>query len=131
MVESEARRHGKGTPVTVAKLDRLSRDVHFVSAWWPIASPSSSRELGPDVPPFLLHILASVAEQERRLISERTKAALAAAKARGVKLGNPRLGELREPMLAARKEGDHSTSLVAATPLEPPFVMRSPLALFG
>ena len=46
-------------------------------------------ELGPDVDPFMLHIYAALAEKERRLISERTKAALAAAKARGVKLGNP------------------------------------------
>jgi hypothetical protein len=44
-------------------------------------------DLGSDVPPLLLHILASVAEQERRLISERTKAALGAAKARGGRFG--------------------------------------------
>ena len=44
----------------------------------------------PNADPFMLHIYAAVAEQERTKISERTKAALAAAKARGVKLGNPR-----------------------------------------
>ena len=60
-------------------------------------------ELGADVPPFLLHILASVAEQERRSISERTKAALAAAKARGVVLGNPRLPELSAAANAAKR----------------------------
>ena len=43
----------------------------------------------PNADPFMLHIYAAVAEQERTKISERTKAALAAAKARGVKLGNP------------------------------------------
>ena len=46
-------------------------------------------ELGPDVNPFMLHIYAALAEKERRNISICTKQALAAAKARGVQLGNP------------------------------------------
>ena len=46
-------------------------------------------ELGRDADPFMLHLYAALAEKERRLISERTKAALAAKKASGVKLGNP------------------------------------------
>src|SRR5215207_1897888 len=44
-------------------------------------------ELGPDADPFMLHIYAALAEKERRLISARTKAALAAAKDRGKRLG--------------------------------------------
>jgi DNA invertase Pin-like site-specific DNA recombinase len=47
-------------------------------------------ELGRDADPFMLHLYAALAEKERRLISERTKAALAAKKAQGTKLGNPR-----------------------------------------
>jgi DNA invertase Pin-like site-specific DNA recombinase len=78
---------GSSRPIIVAKLDRLSRDVHFISGLMAQRVPFLVAELGPDVPPFLLHILASVAQQERLLISERTRAALAAAKARGVKLG--------------------------------------------
>src|SRR3954452_18338100 len=46
-------------------------------------------ELGRDAAPFMLHLYAALAEKERRLISERTKAALAARKARGSALGNP------------------------------------------
>jgi Resolvase, N terminal domain len=46
-------------------------------------------ELGRDADPFMLHLYAALAEKERRLISERTKAALAAKKASGAKLGNP------------------------------------------
>ena len=100
---TKARTHGKACPVGVSKLDRLSRDVHFISGLMAQQVPFLVAELGPDVPPFLLHILASVAEQERRLISERTRAALTAAKARGVKLGNPKLKEARAPMLAAKR----------------------------
>ena len=47
-------------------------------------------ELGRDADPFMLHLYAALAEKERSLISERTKAALAARKAAGAKLGNPR-----------------------------------------
>jgi DNA invertase Pin-like site-specific DNA recombinase len=79
-------------PIVVAKLDRLSRDVHFISGLMAEGTPFLVAELGPRVPPFMLHIYAAFAEEERRMISERTKAALAAAKARGVKLGNPNIG---------------------------------------
>ena len=46
-------------------------------------------ELGRDADPFMLHLYAALAEKERRLISERTKAALAARKAQGASIGNP------------------------------------------
>ena len=78
-----------GGAVVVAKLDRLSRDVHFVSGLMAQKVPFVVAELGADCDPFMLHIYAALAEKERALISARTKAALAAAKARGVKLGNP------------------------------------------
>ena len=47
-------------------------------------------ELGRDADPFMLHLYAALAEKERRLISERTKAALAARKAQGASIGNPK-----------------------------------------
>ena len=75
-------------PIVVAKLDRLSRDVAFISGLMAQGVPFIVTEI-PNADPFMLHIYAAVAEQERTKISERTKAALAAAKARGVKLGNP------------------------------------------
>jgi DNA invertase Pin-like site-specific DNA recombinase len=77
-----------GCPILVAKLDRLSRDVHFISGLMAQRVPFHVAELGPNIDPFMLHIYAAVAEKERAMISERTKAALQAAKARGVKLGN-------------------------------------------
>ena len=92
---AEARRQGKGTPVAVAKLDRLSRDVHFISGLMSHKTPFLVVDLGPDVEPFLLHLYAALAEKERSLISTRTKAALAAAKARGQTLGGPNLKEAR------------------------------------
>src|ERR1700694_1754797 len=75
--------------VAVAKLDRLSRDVHFISGLMSHRVPFLVAELGADVDPFMIHIYAALAEKERSLISQRTKAALKAAKDRGVRLGNP------------------------------------------
>lgn len=81
-------------PIVVAKLDRLSRDVAFISGLMAQRVKFVVTELGAETDPFLLHLYAALAEKERSLISERTKAAMAAAKARGVALGNPRLSDL-------------------------------------
>ncbi len=89
--------------VAVAKLDRLSRDVHFISGLMAHRVPFVVAELGPDVDPFILHLFAALAEKERAMISTRTKAALAAAKARGVALGGPKLTEARTQAVASIK----------------------------
>jgi hypothetical protein len=75
--------------VVVAKLDRLSRDVAFIAGLMVQRVPFIVAELGADADPFMLHLYAALAENERRLISERTKAALASRKTTGIKLGNP------------------------------------------
>jgi DNA invertase Pin-like site-specific DNA recombinase len=82
--------------VVVAKLDRLSRDVHFISGLMAHRVPFVVADLGADVDPFILHLYAALSEKERALISARTKAALAAAKARGTILGGRKLPEARE-----------------------------------
>jgi DNA invertase Pin-like site-specific DNA recombinase len=77
----EAARKAKAT-LLIAKLDRLARNVAFIANLMDACDqPFASR--------LTLHILAAVAEDEARRISERTKAALQAAKARGRKLGRP------------------------------------------
>jgi DNA invertase Pin-like site-specific DNA recombinase len=87
-------------PVLVAKLDRLSRDVHFISGLMAKRVEFIVTELGRQSDAFILHLFAALAEKERALISERTKAGLAAAKRRGVKLGNP---DIRSLIKAGRK----------------------------
>ena len=89
--------------VAVAKLDRLSRDVHFISGLMSHRVPFVVAELGADVDPFVLHLFAALAEKERALISTRTRQALAAAQARGVTLGSPRLAQARVSAVAAIK----------------------------
>lgn len=74
-------------PVLVSKLDRLSRDVHFISGLMLQQVEFIVTELGRQADPFVLHLFAALAEKERQLISERTKAGLAAARAKGRKLG--------------------------------------------
>src|SRR5271166_3437326 len=100
---AEAKRRGKGVPVVVAKLDRLSRDVHFISGLMAHRVPFIVAELGADVDPFLLHLYSAIAEKERALISQRTRAALAAKKAQGIKLGNPRAAEAAPKAHAAHR----------------------------
>lgn len=77
-----------GAVLAVAKLCRLSRNLHFITSL-----QNSKIEFcavdNPHATPFLIHILASVAEFERNQISSRTKEALQAAINRGVRLGNP------------------------------------------
>lgn len=89
--------------VIVAKLDRLSRNVHFISGLMAHRVPFVVAELGADADPFMLHLYAALAEKERALISARTKAALAAKKAAGAKLGNPRAAEAAVKAHAANR----------------------------
>ena len=61
--------------------------MHFISGLMMHKTPFIVAELGADADPFMLHVYAALAEKERRLISRRTRDALAAKKAQGVKLG--------------------------------------------
>lgn len=79
----------KGYILLVAKLDRLSRNLHFITALQNSKVDFVAAD-NPHATPFLIHILVAVAEHERNMISSRTKSALEAARARGVKFGNPR-----------------------------------------
>jgi DNA invertase Pin-like site-specific DNA recombinase len=74
-------------PILVAKLDRLSRDVHFVSGLMAHRVEFIVTDLGRQSDPFVLHLYAALAEKERSMIAARTKAGLKAAKRRGTKLG--------------------------------------------
>lgn len=87
---ARALRHAKltGAVLVVAKLDRLSRSVAFLST----LQDSGARFVAADMPEateLTVHIMAAVAEAERKAIGTRTREALAAAKARGARLGNP------------------------------------------
>jgi DNA invertase Pin-like site-specific DNA recombinase len=97
-----------GATLLIAKLDRLSRNVAFIANLMESGVAFVACDM-PHAKPFELHIRASLAEEEARLISERTKAALAAAKARGVKLGGWRGGPIVEAALAgeaSRRKAD-------------------------
>jgi DNA invertase Pin-like site-specific DNA recombinase len=94
-----ARKHKAA--VVVSKLDRLSRDVHFISGLMIHKVPFIVAELGPDVDPFVLHLYA--AEKERASISQRTKAGLAAAKAKGRLLGGHRAQSTTNKTAAAER----------------------------
>jgi DNA invertase Pin-like site-specific DNA recombinase len=100
-----------GATLVVAKLDRLSRNVAFLAA----LQESGARFVAADMPEaneLTIHIMAAVAQAERKAISRRTKEALAAAKVRGVRLGNPngadalkRAGKGNTASLSAIRDG--------------------------
>ena len=87
---AEALHHAKvtGATLVIAKLDRLSRDVEFIARLQKSGTKFVCADM-PEANELTIGLLAVVAQHERQAISARTKAALAAAKARGVKLGNP------------------------------------------
>jgi DNA invertase Pin-like site-specific DNA recombinase len=80
----------KRAVLVIAKLDRLTRNVAFLANLMDGGVEFVACD-NPHATKFTIHILAAVAEHEREMISQRTRAALAAAKARGVRLGNPNL----------------------------------------
>ena len=91
----------KRAVLVIAKLDRLTRNVAFLANLMEGGVEFVACD-NPHATRFTIHILAAVAEHEREMISARTKAALAAAKARGVRLGNPslRAGDVETMRLA-------------------------------
>jgi DNA invertase Pin-like site-specific DNA recombinase len=99
-------RRSKAT-LCVAKLDRLSRNVEFLARVMNSGCEFAAADM-PAANKFMLHVMAAVAEHEAKAISDRTKAALAAAKARGAKLGSARPGHWdgrEDARLAGAKAG--------------------------
>jgi DNA invertase Pin-like site-specific DNA recombinase len=92
-----------GAELLVAKLDRLSRKVSFISALMDDPKVKLRVASMPQADKFQLHIYAALAEQERTFISERTKAALRMAKERGVKLGGMRDGTMKRNVAVQAK----------------------------
>ncbi len=89
-----------GAVLLIAKLDRLARNVHFISGLIESGVNFIATDM-PNADRFMLHVYAAMAEEEARRISDRTKRALAAAKARGVKLGKNGKRLARENKAAA------------------------------
>jgi DNA invertase Pin-like site-specific DNA recombinase len=89
-------------PLIVAKLDRLSRNVHFISGLMEHRVHFMVAALGKDCDEFTLHIYASLAEQERRLISQRNRAAAAVLKRAGKRLGVLRFSKRKREWIQAQ-----------------------------
>jgi DNA invertase Pin-like site-specific DNA recombinase len=87
--------------LVIAKLDRLARNVHFISGLMEAGVEFVAVDM-PQANKLTVHIMAAMAEFEAQAISARTKAGLAALKARGTQLGNPRWNESIEAARAAR-----------------------------
>lgn len=115
-----------GAILLIAKLDRLARRVHFISGLMETGVQFRAADM-PNADRFMLHVYAAMAEEEARRISERTRSALQAAKARGVKLGtscrpladanhNNALTHAREigPVIAALKKQRISVRSISA-----------------
>jgi DNA invertase Pin-like site-specific DNA recombinase len=107
-----------GATLIIAKLDRLARNVHFVSGLMESGVEFTAVDF-PQANRLTVHILAAVAEHEAKMISERTKAALAAAKRRGVKLGGNRGARLTPAAQRAGTEARQARAAQRAADLAP------------
>ena len=104
-----------GAELLVAKLDRLSRKVAFIATLMEDSKIRLRVAAMPSADKFQLHIYAALAEQEREFISIRTKAALAEAKAKGVKLGGLRNATNRRNQVVqerARERADRVAGII-------------------
>jgi DNA invertase Pin-like site-specific DNA recombinase len=88
--------------LVIAKFDRLARNVHFISGLMESGVDFVAADM-PEANKLTVHIMAAMAEYEREQNSDRTKAALAAAKARGTKLGWSMPSRRQEQLEASRK----------------------------
>ncbi|WP_412030600.1 recombinase family protein [Deinococcus yunweiensis] len=104
----DARR--QGAELLIAKLDRLARNVHFVSGLMESRVRFTAVDM-PEVDTLTVHILAAVAEKEAKMISTRTKDALTAAKARGVTLGTPANLTHAAQLQGARRRPEHAVTV--------------------
>jgi DNA invertase Pin-like site-specific DNA recombinase len=103
----QACRKHRAKKLVIAKLDRLSRNLAFIATLMESGIEFVAVD-NPHANKLTVHILAAVAQHEREAISERTKDALRAAKARGTKLGNPHIAQARRKAVAALKaSADH------------------------
>ena len=96
----------------IARLDRLARNVAFIANLMESRADFIACDM-PTANRLTIHILAAVAEHEREMISQRTKAALAEAKRRGTRLGNPRIEAARALALAAHHAQRPAPEVVA------------------
>lgn len=103
-----------GATLVIAKLDRLSRNVAVISSLMESGVEFVALD-APHATRFTLHILAAVAEHETRMISDRTKSALAAARKRGTKLGNPQGARALLAYGKGHKLGGEATKAAADT----------------
>jgi len=97
-----------GARLVIAKLDRLARNLNFISNLMESGVKFTAVDM-PEANELTIHIMGAMAEHERKMISQRTKEGLKISKARGVKLGNPRIAEAR----AQRKAGNDMSMATA------------------
>jgi DNA invertase Pin-like site-specific DNA recombinase len=107
-------------PVLVSKLDRLSRDVAYIATLMSHRVEFIVTSLGRQTDPFVLHIWAALAQQERVLIARRTREALGALKARGVRLGMAARSRTAARRMAAKsRQVNADAALARAEALRP------------